>query len=277
MPQRAEIYTDSEEVRLMRLGRIQNNYTKEGFDLVKNSGLEFVEICCNNDAEAEKLISAKSSVKEQIERTGIDVSCVGRWNHTLMHDGIIDKDSVELYNTLLDTAIELGAKTFVCGCNYDKSVSLYKNYSNAISFLSSLCKRAGSDIKVAVQNCDWNNFITSPEHWEMILGEIPELYIKFDASHAYNRNQNYLDQLSDWGHRVAHVHIKGTTHAGKKWVDDPPAGMDDIRWGSIFSVLYARGYNGDLSIEPHSETWQGELGDAGVGFTRDYIRKFILK
>ena len=108
------------------------------------------------------------------------------------------------------------------------------------------------------------------------MGELPDLYIKFDASHAYNRGENYLEELSDWGERVAHVHIKGTTHAGRRGVDDPPAGMDDIRWGSLFSVLYARHYDGDLSLEPHSAVWMGELGEAGVRFTRDYIRRFVL-
>ena len=33
----------------MRLGVIQNNYSKEGFDEVKASGLEFIEICCKFD------------------------------------------------------------------------------------------------------------------------------------------------------------------------------------------------------------------------------------
>ena len=45
----------------MRIGRIQNNYTAAGFDLVKNSGLEFIEICCNNQAEAKKLIARTPS------------------------------------------------------------------------------------------------------------------------------------------------------------------------------------------------------------------------
>jgi len=52
--------------------------------------------------------------------------------------------------------------------------------------------------------------------------------------------------------------------------------MDDINWPSVFAVLYARGYDGDLSIEPHSPTWWGELGEKGVAFTRDYIRRFML-
>ena len=64
--------------------------------------------------------------------------------------------------------------------------------------------------------------------------------IKYDASHAYNRNEDYLGQLNDWCDRVAHVHIKGTTHAGKKAVADPPAGMDDILWRPLFSILYSK-------------------------------------
>ena len=52
--------------------------------------------------------------------------------------------------------------------------------------------------------------------------------------------------------------------------------MDDIAWRPLFSILYARGYNGYLSIEPHSNTWCGELGDAGIAFTRDFIRGFML-
>ena len=262
----------------MRLGRIQNKYTEEGFDLVRSQGLDFIEICCNHPEDAEKLIAAKEDIKAQIARTGIEISCVGRWNHDIQENGAINEEKLEKYYLpLVDTAIELGAKTFVCGCNYDNSVSLFKNYQNAIYMFSRLIERADGKIKVAIQNCSWNNFVVSPEHWKIILGELPELYIKYDASHAYNRNEDYLEQLSDWGERVAHVHIKGTVHAGKRAVDDPPAGMDDIQWTSLFAILYARGYNGDLSIEPHSATWRGELGSAGVTFTRDFIKRFMMQ
>lgn len=261
----------------MRLGIIQNNYSAEGFDIVKNRGLKFIEICCNNDEEAKKLVASKEDVKKEIVRTGIDVSSVGRWNHNLNENGGIDPDKAQVYYDLLDTAIFLGAKTFVCGINYDDSVSLYKNYQTAISFFSEILKRADGKIKVAVQNCSWNNFIVSPKEWEVVLGELPDLYIKFDASHAYNRDEDYLVQLNNWCERVAHVHIKGTTHAGEKIVADPPAGMDDIMWRPLFSILYSNGYDGDLSIEPHSKIWKGELGDVGVKFTIDFIKQFILR
>ncbi|MBR6772111.1 MAG: sugar phosphate isomerase/epimerase [Clostridia bacterium] len=261
----------------MRLGRIQNDYTEKGFSLVRDQKLAFVEICRNSEEEALDLIAKKDAVKAAAEATGIPVSCVGRWNHDVNVNGKIDSDKVKSYFDLLDAAIDLGAKTFVCGFNYDSSVSLFKNYSNAVEFFGMITERAkGSDIKVAIQNCDWNNFIVSPEQWKIVLGENPDLYIKFDPSHAYNRGENYLAQLSDWGERIAHMHVKGAVHAGRKYVDDPPAGMDDLNWGSVFAILYARGYAGDLSLEPHSATWHGELGAAGIEFTRKYIRQFMV-
>ncbi|MBE6552097.1 MAG: sugar phosphate isomerase/epimerase [Ruminococcaceae bacterium] len=265
-----------ERIVIMRIGRIQNDYSASGFDLVKNSGLEFVEICRNDDNEAERLIADKESVKEQIIRTGIDVSSVGRWNHNILKNGKIDEERFERYAALLDTAIYLNAKTFVCGCNYDDSLSLFKNYCNAIEFFGRLIERADGRINVAIHNCEWGNFVYSPKQWEVVLGELSKLYIKFDPSHAYNRGSDYLSELSDWCERVAHIHIKGTVHAGKRHVDDPPAGMDDINWRAFFAILYSRGYDGDLSIEPHSGAWLGERGNAGVKFTADYMRQFIM-
>lgn len=261
----------------MRLGRIQNDYTEKGFCLVRDQKLEFAEICRNSEEEALDLIARRDEVKAAAASAGIAISCVGRWNHDVQADGKINAEKVKSYFDLLDTAIFLGAKTFVCGFNYDSSVSLFKNYSNAIEFFGMITERAkGSGIKVAIQNCDWNNFIVSPEQWKIVLGENPDLCIKFDASHAYNRGENYLAELSDWGERIAHMHIKGSVRAGSRWVDDPPAGMDDLNWGSVFAILYARGYKGDLSLEPHSETWHGELGAAGIEFTRKYIRQFMV-
>lgn len=263
---------------IMRLGRIQNNYSLEGFQLVKEQQLSFVEVCCNSEEEALNLVAKKADIKKAMEQTGIDVSSIGRWGHgKLQENGIVVPERKESYFKLLDAAMELGANTFVCGINYDDSISLYRNYVNAVDFFGELTDRSKDNpIKVALHNCDWDNFVIAPKQWEVLLSENPDLYIKFDPSHSYNHGENYLDVLSDWCERVAHMHIKGTCHAGKRWVDDPPAGMDDIQWPSLFAILYARGYDGDLSIEPHSATWSGELGNKGVLFTRDYIKQFLL-
>jgi len=268
----------------MRIGRIINGkmfgkYDLESFTTVKEQKLTFAELCNNSEADVEAFIAKKNEILDASRKTGIDISAVGRWNHNVLEHGVLVPERVKSYYDLLETSIELGAKTFVTGINYDETISLYQNYTKAIEFFGGLCERAeksGSEIKIAIQNCDWHNWIVSPREWEIVLGEIPNLTLKFDASHAYNRGQDYLQQLNEWGARVSHVHIKGTAYAGGKKIDDPPAGMDDIRWSALFAVLYSVGYNGDLSIEPHSLKWIGELGAKGVEFTRQYISQFVL-
>jgi sugar phosphate isomerase/epimerase len=61
-----------------------------------------------------------------------------------------------------------------------------------------------------------------------------------------------------------------------KHVDDPPAGLDQINWGAFMGVLYKVGYDGNLSIEPHSSTWFGKLADPGVAFTVKHMSQFIF-
>ena len=106
----------------MRIGRIQNNYTAAGFDLVKNTNLEFIEICCNDQAAAEKLIANTENIKAEIARTGIDVSSVGRWNHDLNENGKINADKHKslvildaVASTCTKTGTTEGKKCTACG------------------------------------------------------------------------------------------------------------------------------------------------------------------
>ena len=261
----------------MKLGRIQNDYSEAGFAAVKADGLSFIEVCLNFPEDDARLLPSVEAIRGEIAKSGIPISCLGRWNHAVQKDGTVLPEELERYLLLVDAAGAIGAHTFVAGCNYDTGISLYKNYTNAISFLGALCERAKKyGIRVAVQNCNWNNFIYSPREWEVVLGELPELGIKYDPSHAYGCSADYLAELSDWGDRIAHVHVKGCTHAGSRAIDDPPAGMDDLKWGAIFSILYARGYDGDLSIEPHSKTWRGERATAGIAFTKRFIEQYMI-
>ncbi len=260
----------------MRLGRI-TSYNDAGFEMAKACNLEFIEVCCNSQKDAEDFIADRKNVAARIQKYGLDVSSLGRWNHDVQENGKLNPDKVAVYIALLDAAMEVGAKTFVTGINYDDSVSLFRNYANAVDFFGTLTEHAkGNGIKVAIQNCDWNNFITMPEQWKIVCGENKDLYLKYDPTHAYYKYRDYLAEASDYAHLFAHIHIKGMVRAGARPVDDPPAGMDDLNWGSFMSILYSRGYNGDLSIEPHSAAWTGEREKLGVDFTAKYIRQFMF-
>ena len=262
----------------MKLGMI-HGFGASSFDYVKAKNLSFIEICRNYDKDAEEFIGAVEDVKRQIDRTGVQIASVGRWNSQPNIGGRMNADAYALNLRLLDAAHEVGSPVFVCGCAYDGSVSLYKNYCLAVDYFGQLVEEAKKydGMKVAVYNCDWGNFVCTDEQWKIVLGEIPELMLKYDCSHSFSRNQDYIAELNTWMSRVAHMHIKGVAKVNADSVDNPPAGMDSIDWPTVFSLIYRYGYDAGLSIEPHSSIWQGALGEAGIDYTIRYMKPYILR
>jgi len=131
-------------------------------------------------------------------------------------------------------------------------------------------------VKISTYNCDWNNFVDNDMAWTMIHGYLPELGIKFDPSHSRYAGRDYLKEMRDWGDRFYHVHIKGSVIIDGERFDDPPAGLDQTDWKSFMAVLYAKGYDGGLSIEPHSHNWEGELGEKGIDYTVEFLKNLVI-
>ena len=112
--------------------------------------------------------------------------------------------------------------------------------------------------------------------YKVIHGYLKDLYIKYDTSHCIYAGGDYLQEARDWADRFVHVHLKGALVIDGKRFDDPPAGMDMTNWPAFLAILYANGYDGGLSIEPHSANWSGELGDKGLNKTIEYFKSIML-
>ncbi len=267
----------------MKLGMIAYDHSRENFEKISNKGLEFVEFCVNfweegNDASAE-FLGKLDSIKADLEELGLTTGSVGRWGGTkVLSDGKVNEAELAVDISLVEAAAKLGCDVYCTGCNYVEELSLYENYSSAIAYFERLIeagKKVG--VKIATVNCRWNNYLHSDPAWSVVHGYLKDLYIKFDPSHSiYAMGENYLTELSKWGERVAHIHIKGSLIVNGERYDDPPAGLDQTDWGSFMSVIYKIGYDRGLSLEPHSPTWGGELGDKGLDYSIDYMKKLIF-
>ncbi len=167
---------------------------------------------------------------------------------------------------------------YITGCNKVEELSYYENCGLAISYFEKLIAHgAEKGVKIAVYNCRWNNFVCDPMAYTVIMGYLKDLYIKYDPSHCIYAGGDYLQETRDWGDRFLHVHLKGSLIVGGERYDDPPAGLDQTNWGAFLAILYAKGYDKCLSIEPHSANWRGELGEKGIDFTIQYFRNLMLK
>ncbi len=248
---------------------------EEDFRRAKERGLSFIELDVND--RAREFLDRLDEVREYCRKYEMPIGAVGRWGSLRISADGICPDELELERSLIAATSELGCDVYITGCNFVDSLSYYENCGLAIAYFEKLIafgKERG--VKIATYNCRWNNFVCDPMAFTLIHGYLKELYIKYDPSHCMEAGGDYLQEARDWGHRFAHVHIKGSAVFDGKNFDNPPAGMDQTDWGLFFAILYAKGYDGRLSIEPHSANWSGDLGEKGVDFTIRAISPFLL-
>ncbi len=261
----------------MKLGII-NGWEEGHFRAVKEKGLEAVEFCINYYNDSSEVLKRAEEIKGYSEKYGILVASIGRWGmERIDEEGKVIPEALQHDKNLIDLASVVGCPVYNVGCNYIEGKTYYENCLIAIDYFKTLIDYArDKGVKIATYNCDWANFVFEEKAWSVIHGALPELGIKYDPSHCFNRGGDYLKELRDWGKRVYHFHVKGVLHVAGDGFDDPPAGLDGLNWGAIMTMLYVSDYNGVLSIEPHSGKWKGAKGQWGVDFTIKFIRQYMM-
>ena len=257
----------------MKLGII-SNYLNQDLKKVNDLGLGYVEFCINrNEGD---FFSVLSSTKKSLNEYELHVSSIGRWGTDKINEqGLIQKE-LEVNFKLIDACVYLGSPVFVTGVNYIDHLSEHENMELAISYLKEVITYAkAKGIKTAVFNCRWNNFIVGPDQWDILIERLADLYIKYDPSHAIYDDKDYLKEISHYGNRIIHFHLKGSLRIDQLRVDDPPAGLDMTNWQAVMALLYYHQYQGVLSVEPHSATWSDDLGEFGIKYTVNYFKPMI--
>lgn len=258
----------------MKLGMISPSHDAAGIQRIKALGLDYAEFDVNADDIS---YLNRAEIRKALSETGVKLGAVGRWGRDrITADGSICAKEQKDEFDLIDMCAELSCPVYITGCNYVDRLSYYQNVSAAIAYFQSLIDYAAGRVKLCVYNCSWNNYVNKPHEWDIINDHLKALGIKFDPSHTVNGGRDYLSEAALYGANFDHVHLKGTLNIDGRHIDDPPAGMDMINWGALLSILRKYNYQGMLSIEPHSATWQGELGEQGLKYTIDYFNKLLF-
>lgn len=251
---------------------------EESFRNAAANGISSIELDLNREDKVALFLSSIDKVNGWIKKYGVTVCAVGQWGTTrLLTDGTPNEKQLNEEKSLMLGASQVGCRVYVTGCN---KVTLWdddKDCEYAARYIGQLIEYGKTlGVKVCVYNCGWNNFIVSPQQWKPMLEKLPDLGIKYDLSHAITCGRDWREEMSTWGSHFYHVHIKGVLYLGDGRWDFPPAGLDQTDWHSFMGYLYAAGYDGCVSLEPHSSVWKGELGEKGVKYSADYIKKMIL-
>ncbi|MCS7253035.1 MAG: sugar phosphate isomerase/epimerase [Armatimonadota bacterium] len=260
----------------MRLCFITNG-SEEDLKFASSEGIPCVEIAIHDNLEW-----WEGRYKEYLKmchRYNVEIAAIGLWGRNYLSDEAEEREKclAELARTI-ELASELGTKVVITGGGINHKETIRQMAMRACDLLAPFVERADEyGLKFAFYNCRWANHIIGSEAWDVVLERLPTAGIKYDPSHPFYEGIDYLRELRDYGGRIFHLHAKGCLKIDGKRFDDPPAGMDQIDWGSIFAILYKHGYDGAISIEPHSETWLGERYYFGIRFAKRFLEQFIAQ
>lgn len=260
----------------MTLGFI-TDYSENDFWFALEHGLE-LECTINPPFDA---LDQLDHVLDLQDKYGVGVASCGVWGaEYLSPDAATAKAARELVPRLIDFTLAVGASTCCIGGGSEvEGMSLQEQVDAFVPLLRPWIDYADdNDVRLAIYNCHWSNFAHKPEAWEALWGALGEttLGIKFDPTHPLYDGRCYLQELLDWGDKVTHAHAKDTLKVGDKIVQDVPAGLGVVDWGRFVGLLSYHGYEGCISMEPHSANWLGPKRYEGILLGVDYLRNFVM-
>lgn len=265
----------------MKLGVISGWESNQSFERAKNIGFKGVEFCVNFNRDDKRFLECSEDIRAELEKRGLETFSVGRWGmDRIDENGKMIAEAIEGDMRLVSAAAKLGSPVFNMGINYTEKLSYEDNIAVALEYIEKINNFAkDKNVKVALFNCAWKNFLVSPKEWELIFRELGDVGIKYDPSHAVKRANSYdtyLQEMVDWTEKFYHFHAKGTLFVNGVHYDDPPCGMDGINWGPVFDILITKGYKGNVSYEPHSQYWTGSKGMWAIEFSKKFLDKFFI-
>jgi sugar phosphate isomerase/epimerase len=224
-------------------------------------------------------LEAGPALKKKMDAAGIAVCGVGIWGRNFISpDDAERKQAWQELGRAMDYAQAMGAPFVIMGAGEDADKPLAEKMEAFLPNFTRACEQARKhNLRLAIYNCTWANFITGPAAWEALFQALPDapIGIKFDPSHPYHAKQDYLRHLRDFGDRVLHLHAKDVQYVAGAAFTEPPAGLGDIRWGNLISILYHHGYQGHIAFEPHSKPWTEAMRYAGLLIGKRHLEAFL--
>lgn len=194
-------------------------------------------------------------IRRQLDQAGLQVSCfasqIANWSRDIF--GPFEKDTEELGKAI--PRMKKMNTPFIRIMSYanKNNVSEAEWRAEAIRRLKELAKMAeDGGIMLLHENCDgWGGH--GPAESLELLREVnsPKLKLLFDTGNPVAHNQDAWDYWTKVKHQVLYVHIKDGTRLpdGKARWCYCGEGIGSVR--RIVADLFAGGYTGGVSIEPH--------------------------
>lgn len=259
----------------IRLGFIALNDDESDIKWAQENGLPNVEY--NYHVDFDDTFPNALQLQLWLRQHLVHPAAVGCWGQDFISKDAEKRErAVERLMATIEHAAMLGCPVVMTGGGDREGDDLKSKLKDVVEVYKPVMDFAAEkNTKLCFYNCHWENCVTGPAAWDVVLKELPGVGIKFDPSHPYHDGDDPYTHLADYAGHVYHFHAKEVLTAGGKVVDEPMAGQGDFDWGKMIGILYKAGYDGVISIEPHSTTWSGEMRRPGILIAKRELERYL--
>ena len=261
----------------IHLGFIAADESEAEIKWAHENGLRFIEY--NYHLDYDDSFPNQAELEIHLRQHLVHVCAIGCWGQEFIsNDAAKREESVRRLRHTIDFAARLKCPIVMTGGGDRQGDDLASKMRDLVEVYKGVVDYAAEKgIKLCFYNCRWVNCVIGPAAWDVVLKELPQIGIKFDPSHPYHDGLDPYVELANYAQHVVHFHAKEVLTAGGKVIDEPMAGQGDFDWGKLIGILYHAGYNGVISIEPHSETWSGVMRRPGILIAKRELGRYIAE
>ena len=189
-------------------------------------------------------------------------------------------------NPLTDKTHEKGLQK-VIDCAHLFDASIVSTFAGAIpgrpineaipvfgKVFGELARRAADrNVRIAIENCpmdgNWQkatcNIAINPKAWEMMFNAVPnheQIGLEWEPAHQMCQLIDPVAQLRKWTQKIFHIHGKDANiyhdvleadGIYSDFCDARTPGFGDCDWRKFFTILYKKGYEGNIDIEGYHD------------------------
>lgn len=239
--------------------------TEADLEIAKRVGIDTIELMWFDEPGSK---GRKDEILRNLDKYEINVSSIT----TVMGN---DPEGLKAD---IDFAASIGVKAYVAhppALSF-ADTSAWEEFKRVWTPAAEYARERG--VWLCLHSCGLNR-----ESWDIMFSLVDNIGMKYDPSFSDQAGYSYVDEIAHYGSKIKHIHIKDEITHGRttdfergilprRYV---PAGMGDMKWGSVIAMLYEVGYEGDFAIETHSAYWSANM-ERDLVISKRHLEQFIV-
>ena len=212
------------------------------------------------------------------QRHGIHIPAIGLWRRKFWEDEFAEEHEAQLRRAIEYCAF-VECPVLVTGVSLPEGMDREEGWAKFPGWIGPFVDEAEKKgVRICLYCGHGTNLVQDETDFDRLRERAPRVGLKLDGGNLLAAGMDPVAVLHRHGKQVFHFHIKDMVILEGQLVDQCPAGLGQVPWGTVVNMLYIAGFDGCMCIEPHGRYWghKGPHRRECITMSRDHVAQFLM-